>query len=181
MGKNKKRVSNNKKAKRGTSTEKPSLSKSNLLLDFSFYGLYHSVKRGEFTNYLTSESEFIEQFKSIRRLNFEISEKVTFIEILNDSSYHCHKFGKDENNLVLKLIKDSYIKSGGSDNNYIDQLTGNETMYQLGMNGSLRLVGFYDEGRAIFKVCLIDYWHKIYPDDKFNIHANRDLKYCPMS
>lgn len=179
--KRKRKPKNTQDTRRNAKTDEPKLSNNNLVLDFSFEGLYYSVKHNDFSNYLATKDEFINHFRDIRKLNSKISNNYNFLQIINDSAFHCHTFDKNRNNLIIKLIKKAYMKFGESDENYVDQLIGGEKIYQIGFEGPLRLIGFYDSNRAIFKVCLIDYWHKLYYDEKYNLHSNKELNFCPMT
>lgn len=167
--------------KRSAKIEEPKLSDSNFVLDFSFEGLYYSVKHSDFSNFLANKDEFISHFRNIRNLNSKLSHKHKFEKVRNNDDFHCHTFDNDRTDLAIKLIKKAYEKSGGNIDGYVDQLIGGEKIYQIGYEGSLRLIGFYDSTRAIFKVCLIDYWHKLYYDEKYNLHSKKDLKFCPMT
>ena len=91
--------------KRSAKIEEPKLSDSNFVLDFSFEGLYYSVKHSDFSNFLANKDEFISHFRNIRNLNSKLSHKHKFENVRNNDDFHCHTFDNDRTDLAIKLIK----------------------------------------------------------------------------
>lgn len=103
--KRKRRPKNTQDARRNAKTDEPLLSNNNFVLDFSFEGLYYSVKNKDFSNYLATKDEFIYHFRDIRKLNSKISHNYKFDDVRNNNAFHCHTFDKNKNNLIIKQSK----------------------------------------------------------------------------
>lgn len=63
-----------------------------LAFDYSFEGLYYSVKisNNKFNNFLKSEKEFVEKFRQIRKISAQLSGE-NFTELLQRRNTHCHE------------------------------------------------------------------------------------------
>ncbi|MDO5714202.1 MAG: hypothetical protein Q4Q07_07210 [Tissierellia bacterium] len=178
----------NGKPKTQVSTQNPGKSSESFTIDLSFQGLYYSIAEDNFFNYLKNESNFIENFKKLRKLIVDLRNKNFLRELINDPGMrHCHIIDPQKEELVKKCIKKSLNKyyeeiSCTHDlETIISQTIGNEKLYQLGYEGTLRIIGTYNEVRGIFKVFLIDYHHRVNYDQRRNNIDPRHYKYCPMT
>ena len=150
--------------------------------DVSFSALYYSVDHKDFTNFLKDEHHFIEKFKEIREF-IEKMEKKDFVKdlILDSGMRHCHEIKEDKYKLTLACIKNALSNSGQNNSDVVvDQLLGGERLYQIGFDRGNRYIGTYENDMKIFRLYLLDYHHKIYPDEKHNKFSKKHLKYCVM-
>lgn len=179
------RVSNSDIPKRNVqNTQKPGMVAAvpGFAFDVSFSALYYSVEHKEFTNFLKDEHHFIEKFKEIREF-IEKMEKKDFVRdlISNSGMRHCHKIEKDKYEFTLDCIKNALSSSGQNNSDAIvDQLLGSECLYQIGFEGGSRYIGIYENEKKIFRLYLLDYHHKIYPDERHNKFSKKHLNYCVM-
>nr|DAM82884.1 MAG TPA: hypothetical protein [Caudoviricetes sp.] len=154
-----------------------------LAFDYSFEGLYYSVKlsNNRFNNFLKSEKEFVEKFRQIRKVSTTLSGE-KFTELLRRRNTHCHEIDKKKKEIVLTCIGRALAAVGKTDNiqEQIDHQFGDEPIYQIGLDKGVRLIGTHDAGLGIFRVFLIDYHHDLYPDEKRTKHGSKELKFCPM-
>lgn len=155
--------------------------------DISFEGLYYSISlsNNQFTNYLNNQEEFMEKFRQIRKIIVETKNK-DFLKdlILAPGMRHCHLIKDEKRNIAIKSIENAlekYGESKGSVSHNIEQLLGDEEIYQIGLDKGVRLIGTYNESESIFRVYLVDYHHYLYADERFQKHNKRNLIYCPMS
>lgn len=157
---------------------------SKLKFDFSFEGLYYSVKgaNNKFNNYLANEHEFIEKFRQIRKVNAKLTGK-QFDKVKHDANIHCHKLDEKEANIARSCIGAAISKynTGFDVSTGINQLIGDEKLYQIGLNAGVRIIGTYNFANGIFRAYLIDYNHSLYPDERRNKHSKKELKFCPMN
>lgn len=159
-------------------------SSSGFAFDVSFEGLYYSVQHGSFNNYLKNGEQFIEKFREIREFLKKIGDKNFQDDLMRDGGMrHCHQIKEDEKyNLVIKCIEKSLDVSGHANSKIIvTQLLEGEDLYQIGFEGGIRYIGTYDRERNVFRPYLIDYHHKVYPDEKRNKYNERNLNYCVMN
>jgi hypothetical protein len=182
-GKSKKRKVNNQEDSKANvkNPNEPNREEEGLKFDFSFEALYYSVKlsKGKFNNYLRGESEFIDKFRQIRNINAKLKNK-KFGEVRNDPRAHFHEVSGEERKTVTNCVAHALSNFGESSNvsNFIEQLLGNETIYQIGLEKGVRVIGTYNEGT--FRVYLIDYHHRLYYDQRRNTHGEKELNFCPM-
>lgn len=182
MGKRK--IKNNTSPKKQIKSEKPTENTNNtgFLIDLSFEGLYYSVEYKEFTNFLQDEDEFVEKFRSIRVLLSKISNK-KFLEDLIHSMRHCHIVEGKKLKITLECIKKSLKKYDDKKDvtSYLEQLLGNEKIYQIGFEDTIRLIGTYDENNNVFRVYLVDYHHRLFYNQSRNSINVRQKRFCPMT
>jgi hypothetical protein len=182
-GKSKKRkVNNSEDSKANVKNSNTQEDKEKgLKLDFSFEALYYSVKLsgGKFNNYLKGEIEFINKFRQIRAVNAKLKDK-KFSEIKNDPSVHFHEVSGEKRKIVINCVGHalSEFKNSNGISEDIAQLLTDETIYQIGLNKGLRVIGTYSDGT--FRVYLIDYHHRLYYDQRRNTHGEKELNFCPM-
>lgn len=154
-----------------------------LAFDYSFEGLYYSVKisNNKFNNFLKSEKEFVVKFRQIRKISAQLSGE-NFTELLQRRNTHCHEIDNKKKKIVLTCIGRALAAVGKTENIQvqIDQQFGNEAIYQIGLDKGVRLIGTHDDAPGIFRVFLIDYHHDLYPDEKRTKHGSKELKFCPM-
>lgn len=152
-------------------------------IDLTFEGLYYSVNVGKFYNFLKDQEEFIKNFFQIRELINKLKNKEFVADlIINNGMTHCHVISGDKRDLVLEAIRNSLISYDKNKNyeKFMDEIFGEEKIYQIGFDKSIRLIGTYEESYNIFRIYLIDYHHLVYPDDKRNDKNKRNYNYCPM-
>lgn len=156
---------------------------SGFAFDVSFEGLYYSVCRGDFNNFLKGEAHFIEKFKEMRMFIKQITGKhFTNDLISNPGMRHCHLIRNGEYDLAKQCIEDSLNASNCiNSQELVIQLLEGERLYQIGFEGGIRYIGTYDNERNIFRPYLIDYHHRLYPDKKHNKFNDRNLKYSIMN
>lgn len=182
-GKSKKRKVNNQEDGKVNvkNLNEPKNKEKGLKFDFSFEALYYSVRlsKGKFNNYLKSEGEFIDKFRQIRNINAKLKNKA-FSEVKNDPGAHFHVVSGEERDIVTNCVGHALSNFDESCNvsNFIEQLLGNETIYQIGLNKGVRVIGTYNE--ETFRVYLIDYHHRLYYDQRRNTHGEKELNFCPM-
>lgn len=154
-----------------------------LKFDFSFEGLYYSVRLSgdRFTNYLSGETEFVSKFRQIREINSKLMNE-NFLALQSNPNVHLHDISGDKKEIVLNCVGQALSKLYNSKyvSENIAQLLGNETIYQIGLNKGVRLIGTYKNDTGSFRIYLIDYHHRLYPDEKRNAHGKKELKFCPM-
>lgn len=170
-----------KSVKNNVSNPTKPKSKKSLKFDFSFEGLYYSVEiRNKFTNYLSSEKEFVKKFRIIRKINSGLDGK-NFDDLRTKKEQHCHCFDEYHVKIIKECISEAMKKYNKSDSvdEKLGQLLDNEKLYQLG-HQEVRLIGTYNDASGVFRVYLIDYNHNLYPNDSYNKHSKKELKYCPM-
>lgn len=152
-------------------------------IDLTFEGLYYSVDVGKFYNFLKDQEEFIKKFFQIRGLINKLKNKEFVADlIINSGMTHCHVIADGKRDLVLDAIEKSLISYDKNKNyeKFMDEIFGEEKIYQIGFDKSIRLIGTYDESYNIFRIYLIDYHHLVFPDKKRNNKNKRNYNYCPM-
>lgn len=180
----KRRVNNSESGEPNVNnTTNPPRRENKLRFDFSFEGLYYSVRLsgGKFNNYLSGGSEFIDKFRQIREINAKLKDK-KFNEMRGNSRIHFHEIVGKERNIVVNCVGLALSHFYNSDcvSKSIAQLIGNETIYQIGINKGVRLIGTYNNDTGAFRIYLIDYHHRLYHDERRNTHGEKELKFCPM-
>lgn len=159
--------------------------------DFQFLTIYSnwmkSIKIPGFNNMLKDESTFAKNMyncftKLIPTVNKESDKIFNKYGIKNDFSYsgfeHCHKIKDDEKiNLLFSICNKIHeqnfknVTEGDNDWNW----------YQLGLSGSIRIIGIYSSNNNIFYPLFIDWNHLIYPDRKHNQIDYKKFKFDPYS
>lgn len=145
---------------------------SKIVIDLSSETAWTCVtcKTVSFTNKLKSSSHFLKMHKSLFEevIPFLQNNTVANINKLN----HCHiEIDKlDKISKIFRAILETKYKNNGDSfiNNKFDSLFVQHDIYQLGLNNSIRLYGYFDG--FIFKVLFIDYHHLIWDSVKHNQH-----------
>ena len=179
----KKKIKNSTSPKKQIKTEQPAENTNNtgFLIDLSFEGLYYSVDSGDFTNYLKDSKDFVNNFKKIRKFITKISGKNFMQELILDKGMrHCHIIEDDKRDRVISFICKAYIQHDINNDivKFKEQLL-DEEIFQIGYEGSTRLVGSYSNN--IFRVYLVDYHHRLFFDEKRNAMNTKNYRFCPMT
>lgn len=147
----------------------------NMVIDFSFEGVFVSCKQGTFSNYLQSDKAFIQKFRDMMTDVQNLSQKKPKI-IFNSGNYrHCHKTKREE--LATDIIKSIFKKIGKEDNSF-EQEVGGEPIYQIGLQSEVRLFGVIRGN--IFRVYFIDYYHDLEFDQTRNERNKKNCKFCAI-
>lgn len=148
----------------------------NMIVDFSFAGVFVSCKQGNFNNYLQNDKEFMQKFRNMIIDIQNLSQK-TPSRIFNGGEYrHCHKT-KNEN-FAMDIIKNIFHKIGNDDVNF-EQEVGGEEIYQIGLQSEIRLFGIIRGN--IFRVYFIDYYHDFEFNQTKNERNKKNCRFCAMS
>ena len=116
-------------------------------IDVSFEGLYYAINCGNFMNFCQNEHDFLDIFKSIRELICKVSTKDFHKDLIRDKGMkHCHLVEGKTRELVVRCIKEELLRYDGDKNydDFIQQVFEGEYIYQIGFEGSVRLIGTYD-------------------------------------
>lgn len=179
----KKKIKNSTSPKKQIKTEQPTENTNNtgFLIDLSFEGLYYSIEYKDFTNYLKDSNDFVSKFKDIRQLLSKISDKNFMQELIMDKGMrHCHIVEGDKREKVISLICKAYTKYDiNNDIVKFKQQLLDEEVFQIGYEGTTRLVGSYSNN--IFRMYLIDYHHRLFFDEKRNAMNTKNYRFCPMT
>jgi hypothetical protein len=150
-----------------------SYTSKNVIFDFSSKTAFCSVSYGGFNNYLKNPNDYVEQFRALMR-NVGILSDYTLSALINGGSHrHCHKIEGDKEKLARSIIRKLF-----SDDRAYDQEIDAEELFQLGCQDGVRVIGIIKGN--IFRVYFIDYFHDLYPDDRYNIRNVRNYKFCPI-
>lgn len=143
-----------------------------LVLDFSFPTSLVSVKINGFNNYMKDDNE------AFHHINFCLNELSTLVAQATPANLyqickgHYHKLDDDKLLVFEKAVIEAYLKlypqkSNINAKNFYDQNFKETAIYQLGLQGGIRLLGYLHR-KHHFKVVLIDYHHTLYPSVKYN-------------
>lgn len=180
-----KKYSRNKKIKnpvnnttnvKNIKTDNDKFMSDNIIMDFSFKGLFLSnSENNKFDNYLKNAEDFSLQFKKLHK-NVILLSKHSMNELLRNHK-HCHSVKDEEEDKLKFIIKKYFDNLKIQDMQYIQEIDQAD-MYQLGEQDSIRFYGTIIDN--IFKVYLIDYFHTLYDDEKYNVRNKRNYKYTVM-
>lgn len=148
----------------------------NMVIDFSFEGVFVSCSQGTFDNYLQNQKEFIQKFRSMIQDVQKLSQKKPST-VFNGGEYrHCHKAKKEQ--LATSIIKKVFEKIEKGDS-YYEQEIGGEEIFQIGLQSEVRLFGVIRGN--IFRVYFIDYYHDYEFDETKNKRNTKNCKFCAMT
>lgn len=140
--------------------------------------IFCSTKTNKFTNFLKTESEYIE-FKNILFHNFiPECEKRTLSQIRTE--FHHHLIKNDSFDIVTKVLKE-YEKLGFKRNGFSED--GLTEIFQIGFKQGFRCVGtlIEDDYYYIFSILFFDPYHLIYSDKNHNHKDCSKNKYCLLN
>ena len=173
---------------------KPAISKvAGFDFDFSFEALFYSVSIRDFSNYTKNQQDFVYKIFEIASLISKVKDKDFFKELIQDAGMkHCHILDSNKVEIVHNCVRQSLSIHGTDDIESVisdklkfrrdpdktDSKYTNKKLYQVGFERSVRLIGTFDEEMDRFEVFLIDYHHKLYPDEKFNDMGKNTHKFC---
>lgn len=135
------------------------------------------VQVEKFTNKLRNSEEYSRYITKIFGVIIpEIQEKSQNISDLNSSGFKCHSIeqGEESYKTILKVMKEIY---GEEFQNSIDN---DQDVYQLGVNGGIRIITLRNKKTNIIKPLFIDYYHLAYPSVKHNQDDYLSKKICPI-
>lgn len=158
-------------------------SSSGFAFDVSFEALYYSVKQGEFNNFLVDEKQFIDKFRETRSFIKKMSGKDFQKDLIIPATMrHCHMLRDEQYNQALRCIQRALNTSGCTNSeSLVMQLLEGEHLYQIGYEGGSRYIRTYNRERKVFRLYLMDYHHKLFPDQRYNQFSGIQLKYCVMT
>lgn len=149
---------------------------SNMIIDFSFEGAFVSCKQGTFDSYLQNGYEFVNKFRKMLIDIQNLSQKSPSEIFPGGGYHHCHKVKHET--LAADIIKEIFQKIGKNDNNY-DQEIGGEEIFQIGLQSEVRIFGTIRGN--IFRVYFIDYYHDFEYDQKRTTRNKKGNCFCPIS
>lgn len=148
---------------------------SNMIIDFSFEGAFVSCKQGAFDSYLQNSFEFMDKFRKLLIDVQNLSQKSPSKIFPGGEYRHCHK-AKYET-LASDIIKEIFNKIGKSDNNF-EQEIGGEEIYQIGLQSEVRIFGTIKGN--VFRVYFIDYHHDFEFDQRRTTRNKKGNNFCPI-
>jgi hypothetical protein len=145
----------------------------NVIFDFSSKTSFCSISHSGFNNYLKNADDYVEQFRTLMK-NVSLLSEYTLSTLINGRGYdHCHKIEGDKDKLARSVIRKLF-----SNDRVYEQEIDAEDLFQLGFQDSIRIVGTIKGN--IFRVYFIDYFHDLYPDNRYNSRNERNYKFCPI-
>lgn len=157
---------------------------NDVTFDFSYSEWLRTIKLGEFTNKLRGPHEFAKLIYIVmNKIVPYITENWHWIEktIYPGSVHNCHPVSEEKLDKVKEVIKNTHtidlepmIETGES-----------KVLWQLGHQGSVRIIVYYMASSKTFYPLFVDYHHLIHPvhgdrrsQVKHNDYKNKD--WCPV-
>lgn len=152
--------------------------------DFSYPDWLKSIKIGKFTNKLKDPTEFAEMIYIVmNKIIPYITENWHWIEnnVYRGSGHNCHPVAPEKLDDVKEIIKNTH----SIDLEPIIETGESKLLWQLGHQGSVRLIVYYMSSSKTFYPLFIDYHHLIHPvkgDRRSQIKHNDYKKkdWCPV-
>lgn len=146
-----------------------------LIVDISFKGAFVSKDVHNFNNYLQNQKSFASEFADMQKLISKLSEHTAY-ELIRDYK-HCHEIHGKEYDTAQDVIQHIYSHINYSEDVYIQQVK-TESLYQLGFEGSIRLIGTLHGN--VFRLMFVDWYHSLYYAEKYNKRNLKQYKYSLM-
>lgn len=146
---------------------------NNTVLSFSFPTFLGTGKYKDFTNFLSSEKEYVKLITHILyKMVPEISSKS--LTLLNKTNgYHTHPLNKEKTRLALDILRQIVKEVFDYNTNQSEHWINNqgirmEKLWQISCPGSkgIRLIGFPKDN--VFTVLFVDFFHLLEPDKNYN-------------
>lgn len=175
----KRNIPRRKKSKKNVrSSAKPILSERNFNFDFRDNRWLTTVKFGKFTNKLkdvNSYAGFITEI--LGKIIPEVQDKSDDIVKRRVRGFHCHPIEQDDSayRTVTKAIRMIYGES------FERSISKDEHIYQLGVDGGLRIVTLRNKRTNVIRPLFVDYHHLAYPNVKYSHTDYIKKSFCPKT
>jgi hypothetical protein len=135
-----------------------------LIFDFSRDKALKSVKISNFNNYSRDFESFHDEFKCLFKNIIHLSQYDLRTALF---SAHCHQINDPVKKNLIKQVLIEQTDKTKFDLSKIDELLSNNSIYQFGATGGVRILG-YETHRNVIQVLFIDLYHLIFPSEKYN-------------
>lgn len=156
-------------------------------ISFIFNFTFRSTKYHDFTNYYKDDEELKNKLDFILNTLFVKFSSLTFKEILTDKRYHAHFLKRSDSNSmekinkIIKILRNENKEIGGEDIKknaiIINRLEKEDIdIYQAGLQAKSEIRIYFIKEANIIKIILIDLYHLIYENKKFNLDDYKNFK-----